>query len=152
MAIDGLNFFVECKRLKSPQKVQRRIKDGLAQLHKRYVKSEQPANARGLLILSIGKTINSNLGFLEADNPESLSKQAFLHNLAFIKKYESYWKIKVDQRTLGVVVVLDAPGIMKNTKQIVTCHEVTINNCVPANSQGHDLLFQIAHRVFTKRT
>lgn len=150
--IGDLNFFVECKRLKSPQKVQRRIREGLDQLHKRYVKSDHPPNAHGLLVLSIGKTINPNLGFLEADNPKSLGEKAFLHNAAFIEKYKSYWQTKVDPRTLGVGVVLDTPGIMKQTKKVVTCHEVTINNCVPVNSHGYALLLQITQDVFPKRT
>lgn len=150
LEIEGVPFYVECKRLKSTQKIQRRIKDGLNQLHRRYVKSRLPVMACGLLVLSIGKTVNSNLGLLEADDPKSLGEKAFAHNRAFIKKYKPYWQTKVDQRTLGVVVILDTPGILNPTKQLITCHEVTINNSVPIYTDEYRMLQKITGHVFIK--
>lgn len=148
--IDGAPFYLECKRLKSTQKIQRRIKEGLNQLHRRYAKSQHPNMTHGLLVLSIGKTVNSNLGLLEADDPRSLGDKAFAHNRAFISKYKPYWQTKVDPRTLGVAVVLDTPGILNPTKQLITCHEVTINNSVPINTHGYQLLRRISDHVFIK--
>ena len=145
-------FYVECKRLKSTRQVQKRIKHGLSQLHKRYVKSSKPAAARGLLTLSIGKTINSELGLLEGIDPESLCNKAFAHNAAFIERYRSYWQEKVDQRTLGVAVVLDTPGMLKSEKRLVTCHEVTMNDCIPPGTKDYKLLLHVAAEVFSKRT
>ncbi len=147
----GFTFYVECKRLKSPRKVQERIKDGLSQLHRRYVKSELPEKARGLLVLSIGKTINPSLGLLEADSPESLGEKAFEYNQAFIEQYRSYWQTKIDKRTLGVAVVHDALGVIKPNNQLTTCHEITVNNCIPSNTADHALLLQVTHQVFPKR-
>lgn len=152
VAIGSYMFFVECKRLKSAQKVQRRIKDGLDQLHKHYVKSEDPTSSRGLLALSISRTVNPDLGFLEGDSPESIGEKAFKHNAAFIDKYKVYWQTKVDRRTLGVAVVLDTPGIVEPIKQVITCHEVTMNNCILTNSPEYGLLLKVAHHVFPRRT
>lgn len=152
VAIGSYTFFVECKRLKSAQKVQHRIKYGLEQLHKRYVKSGDPPNSRGLLALSIGRMVNPGLGFLEGDNPQSIGEMAFKHNAAFIDRYKSYWQTKVDRRTLGVAVMLDTPGIVKPIKQVVTCHEVTMNNCISPNSPEYGLLLEVAHHVFPRRT
>ena len=152
VTIGTYTFFVECKRLKSAQKMQRRIKDGLDQLHKRYVKSEDPPNSRGLLALSIGRTVNPGLGFLEGESPESIGESAFKHNAAFIERYKSYWQTKIDRRTLGVAVVLDTPGIVTRIKQVVTCHEVTMNNCISPYSPEYDLLLNVAHHVFPRRT
>jgi hypothetical protein len=146
--IKGIPFYVECKRLKSPKKIKTRIKEGLDQLHRRYVKSKLPAQARGLLILSIGKIYNSNLGLLEADNPKSIGDKAFAYNQVFINKYRSYWQTNVDQRTLGTGIVLDTPGILKPVKQLITCHEVAINNSVPINTSDYYLLRKIADHVF----
>lgn len=150
--IRGVPFYVECKRIKSASKVQRRIKDGLNQLHTRYVKSDSPALARGLLVVSIGKTINSDLGLLEAENPKSLSENAFRHNRAFIEMYKRHWQIKVDRRTLGVAVILDTPGMTTLNKQLVTCHEITVNNSVPINTPDHAFLLQVANQVFLRPT
>ena len=70
--INGFTFFVECKRLKSAKKIRKRIKEGINQLHKRYVKSENSHTARGMLALSIGKTVNKNLGLLVTVRPSHL--------------------------------------------------------------------------------
>lgn len=78
--------YLECKRLKSKKKIQGRIKEGLKQLHRRYVKSKIPDRSRGLLVLSIAKIINAHLGLLEAENDQELGEIAFAHNRAFINK------------------------------------------------------------------
>lgn len=148
---DGMTVFVECKRLKSNKKVQRRIKDGLKQLHKRYVKSDDPQYSRGFLALSIGKLVNKNLGLLEADDPHRLGQKAFAHNRKFITEFGSHWQNVTDKRTLGTVVVLDTPGVLAKERQLITCHEVTINNSVPQTSPDYELLFRIGSDVFPRK-
>ncbi|WKJ90262.1 hypothetical protein QZJ86_19985 [Methylomonas montana] len=150
--LDDFTFFVECKRLKSPHKIQKRIKEGLKQLHKRYVKSENPLNARGMLALSIGKTVNEKLGLLEGRDPNELGQKAFNHNRAFIEKYKSYWQSNPDQRTIGTAVVLDTPGRLIDNKQLATVHEVAMNNCVPTDTMEYQLLLSMAECVFKERT
>jgi len=150
--INGFTFFVECKRLKSAKKIRKRIKEGINQLHKRYVKSENSHTARGMLALSIGKTVNKNLGLLEGNDDKVLGDIAFSHNCAFINRYRSHWQRISDQRTLGVAVTLDTPGIITSNNQLVTCHEVTINNSVPVDTSDYDYFLKIANHVFPRRT
>lgn len=149
--LNGGILFLECKRLKSAKKIQRRIKDGLKQLHKRYVKAEVPSYARGILVLSINKILNTELGLLEAENDEELGNKAFAYNARFIDEYKNYWQKNVDKRTLGAAVILDAPGVLRANNQLITCHEVTMNNSVPPNTNDHSLLLDIAHNVFAVR-
>lgn len=150
--LEGFTFFVECKRLKSPKQIQKRIKEGIKQLHKRYVKSKEPHSARGMLALSIGKTVNENLGLLEGSDSVELGRKAFAYNRAFIEKYKSYWQSQKDRRTIGVAVVLDSPGILKANKQLLTLHEVTMNNSVAPDTEEYSLLLSMAEHVFNKRT
>ncbi|MFQ2636772.1 hypothetical protein ACK3ZK_18020 [Aeromonas caviae] len=150
--LNGLTLFVECKRLKSRQQIQKRIKEGVKQLHKRYVKSEGPNEARGMLAISIGKTVNEKFGLLEGANPTQLGQKAFAYNHAFIEKYKPYWQAQKDGRTIGVAVVLDAPGILKSEKQLTTLHEVTMNNTVPVDTMEYRLLVDIGENIFQKRT
>lgn len=152
VVLDGVTFFVECKRLKSERKIQSRIKAGLKQLHRRYVASSNPSAARGILALSVGKTLNSALGLLEAKNDKALGTTASLHNEAFIERYRKYWQTKVDPRTLGVLVVLDTPGMLSMEKKLVTVHEVAINPSIPAGTDDYRLLLKVANEVFAKRT
>lgn len=143
-------LFVECKRLKSDKKIQKRIKEGIKQLHKRYSSSPDPVNARGILAISIGKVVNQNLGLLEGETFEDLGKKASRYNMAFIEKYKKYWQLHVDQRTLGAVVVLNCPGVVVNNKLLTTIHEVSMNNSVPMQSNEYQLLLNIAKSVFMK--
>jgi len=144
-------FFVECKRLKSERQIEKRIKEGLKQLRKRYDASAHPSSARGLLALSIGKTVNSTLGLLEGANDRDIGTRAFLHNAAFIEKYRHRWQTKGDPRTLGVLIVLDSPGVLTAEKKLVTVHEVALNNCIPESSSDYPLLLKVARDVFAKR-
>jgi hypothetical protein len=151
VALEGVTFFVECKRLKSPKQIQKRIKVGIKQLHKRYVKSNEPHSARGMLAVSIGKIVNKNLGLLEGSDSVELGRKAFAYNRAFIEKYKSYWQSQRDSRTIGVAVVLDSPGVLKANKQLLTLHEVTMNNSVSPDTEEYGLLLSMAEHVFNKK-
>lgn len=144
-------LYLECKRIKSIKKVEARIKEGLKQLHKRYVKDDRPSNARGILVLSISKLLNHKLWLLEGEDHEEIGIKAFGYNKKFIHKYNKHWQDGVDKRTLGVAVIFDTPGVLKKSMQLTTCHEVTINNSVPTNTMDHSLLLDIASRVFAAR-
>ena len=144
-------LFLECKRLKSQKNVRGNIKKGLKQLHNRYKYSTNPGGARGLLVLSIGKVTNPSFGLLEGKDAVDLGNKAFAYNAAFIDKHNRLWIGTKDKRTLGAVVIFDLPGILKQNKQLTTCHEVTLNNSVPSNTPDHDLLLRVAHEVFAAR-
>lgn len=148
--IDGYPLYVECKRLKSIKQAVPRIKEGLRQLHKRYGDSRHPKKTRGLLVISIGKAINSDLGLIEADTPEEVGDAAAKHSRAFVDSYKEVWQSDRDSRTLGVAVVLDTPGVILSNGQFTTCHQVTLNNAVPVNSREHELLMSLAQRIFPR--
>lgn len=147
----GSAFFVECKRLKSGQSIRKRIKEGLAQLNRRYDASNNPVLARGLLALSIGKVANAQLGWLEADSVQNLGQMASKHNVAFINKYRNDWKNCDDSRTLGVLIILDAPGVLVSENKLITIHEAAVNNCVSTDSPEYQLLISLANSVFANR-
>jgi hypothetical protein len=150
--IDGAEFFVECKRLKSEKKVNKRIKEGLKQLHKRYKKSPQPDSSRGILAISIGKILNGNLGLIEGKDSNEVGLKAFSHNRKFINRYGNLWHKTNDKRTLGVVIVQDSPAILTTNNQLVTCHEVTANNCIPETNPDYLRFLGLVSDVFPKRT
>lgn len=151
-AFSGREVFVECKRLKSSAQVKRRIKEGLTQLETRYAQSKEPTNARGLLILSIAKLINAELGVLEAQSHKHLGDLAFAYTRSLIEHHRALWQAEVDQRTLGVAVVLDVPGLVGKTKKLVTCHQVAMNNCGPIESPNYLLLEELSYHVFPRQT
>lgn len=130
----GHQLFVECKRLKSIQKVKERIKGGLRQLHARYESTDDPENARGLLVVAAGKLYNAELGYIEATDVQDLTRKTAAFTTSFIEKYRNLWQERPDPRTIGVLVVFDAPAILKPRNLLVTCHEVGISHCMPMDS------------------
>src|SRR5690606_36739454 len=104
-----------------------------------------------ILALSIGKTVNSHLGLLEAKDDQSLGESGMKHCIAFIDEHRNVWQEKVDSRTLGALVVLDAPGVIQTENKLVTLHEVAMNNSVPKGSSDYRLFMHIAQNVFAKR-
>lgn len=121
--VDGSPFFVECKRLKSDKKIQRRISEAMKQLHKRYSKSEYPSKARGILSISISKLMNKDLGIIERRSSTEIGNIVTKHIEGFILKYRRYWEKSTDKRTIGVVVHLDVPGIIQDKSMLITSHQ-----------------------------
>lgn len=150
--IEDFKFYAECKRLKSELQIEKRISEGLKQLVTRYESSPSPSLSRGILVLSIGKIVNSNLGLLVAEDSRALADAAFRYNVAFIERFKSCWQKDVDQRTLGVAIILDAPGEIKTEKKLVTCHEITVNNSVPVGTENYEFLFRVTHQVFGRQS
>lgn len=141
----GTPLLIECKRLKSAKQVQKRIKEALKQLHRRYVASENPTASRGMVAISISKLVNPAQGVLEADSPEALSDAASRYVERFIASFQRYWQGGVDGRTLGAVVFLDAPGILLPGKMLWAVSQLGINNSVPPNSIEYQQLVAIAN-------
>ena len=148
--IGDIRFFVECKRLKSANQIEKRISEGLKQLVTRYQSSQIPSMARGIIILSISKVINENLGQLDGEKSRVLADAGFKHIEAFISTYQPRWQREVDQRTLGAAVILDVPGRIGKGK-LITCHLVALNNSV-VNSNDYKFLQRIANEIFDQPT
>lgn len=146
--IGGTPFFIECKRLKSCKKVRKRIKEGLKQLHRRYGASGYPNEARGMLALSIGKTVNPKLGLIEASSQAELGEKASAYNKEFINNYGKLWHTCKDPRTLGAAIFFDVPGMLMPQQRVERCHEVMFNNAVPEGTDGYHFLFDTVGSVF----
>lgn len=107
---NGTPFFIECKRLKSPGKLETRIKEGLKQLERRYDQSASPETARGMLALSIDKIADPERKPIMALNDEDLSRHMSDLVSNFINTYQHYWVAYQRPRTLTVMVILEMPS------------------------------------------
>ena len=145
---DTGNLYIECKRIRSEQQVQKRVKHGLKQLKKRYQSDKRPKKSRGLLVISISKLINQDLKFLIGNNDQEIALKAQAYNKAFIEKYRNYWRSDQDYKTLGVVIVLDVPSIIKPINLLTTCHEITMTNIVSPQSPDYKIFKHIGETVF----
>lgn len=151
VAFNGTLLQVECKRLKSPKQVQKRVKEGIKQLHRRYVRCANPRTARGVLAISIAKLVNPDQGVLEADSPDSMLESASRYVARFIRSYQRYWQMGVDRRTLGAVVFLDAPGVLLPGKMLWSVSQIGVNNSVPPSSFEYQQLVQVANQALARR-
>lgn len=151
-----IDLFVECKRLKSKKKITKNIKKGLKQLRERYKSSDKPESSYGILVLSIAKIYNENLGILEATTSHELGEKAQAYNDFFVKQYNGQWQYpnSGDGRTLGVFIVFSSIGAIKtdNKSKITytTFNEVAMTNTVSTLTDNYQLLLNIALNVFNK--
>lgn len=126
------HLYVECKRLKSPKKVEHRIKDAIAQLNRRYRLSRESALARGILVVSIGRIINNKLGQIVGKQHADLGIIAGEINRQFIHQYKHLWqKPGRDKRLLGAAVILDAPATVEGSGKLQMLHEVALHTSAP---------------------
>jgi hypothetical protein len=124
----GEILHVECKRVRSARQLEKRIKEGLRQLNQRYEK--YPASW-GILAIAIDKLLNPNLGVLKAESTVELAAIARQIIAEFIQAKSSIWqRNSKDPRTLGVIVVLDAPGQCRSEGILYSIRQVGVNNCV----------------------
>lgn len=141
---NGQNFFVECKRLKSSEQVKENIKKGLKQLVNRYKSSKNPTECRGLLVLSIGKIVNQKFGYMEGENVEDVGNNCALHIKGFMNRYARFWA-GADQRTLGVMLILDTPGVANDRHIVYSVHEVVFTNIISPSSPEHQILGRLVN-------
>ncbi len=147
--IENHEFFAECKRPRSHKKAAERISEGLKQLEARYESSKDPKNARGILVIAIGKVVNAELGLLISPSAEHLSDSAFAHTQSFVARYRGLWQGTTDPRTLATVVILDTPAIIESTKKtLVTCREVAISNCIHPSHADHEFMRRATASIF----
>ncbi|GGY11624.1 hypothetical protein GJV26_29450 [Massilia dura] len=118
-------LFIECKRLKSANKAEKRIKHGFEQLKKRYSTANSAKAARGILVLSISKLANEGFNLYKGKNPIELSQQLQAEARTFIEAHKQQLAKRTrDKRTIATVILYDAPGhtsdLFSINKYIVT--------------------------------
>lgn len=106
--LKGREVFVECKRPQELHQVRGRIKGAFRQLTVNYAKSSKPADARGLVALSITKALNPTECDLATRSRETLSKGLLGTANAFVRDYGSAWQNPEDARTIGCLIELRA--------------------------------------------
>jgi len=134
----NFQIFVECKRLKSENKVRENIAKGLKQLKNRYKASLNSEACRGVLVLSVAKIHNPRFEFLLGQNVEDIGEQCAAHVDSFLTRHSRYWHhTGVDQRTLGVALIFDAPGRTLQRNIPFSLHEVAFDNVVATSSPDY---------------
>lgn len=144
---NGIEMFVECKRLKSGSKVRKRIKDAVKQLHKRYKSAKAPKAARGILALSITDLVNPKQGLMLGTVPADVRKKVSRHVDAFIGKYKGLWQDAQDGRTIGVFIELSTPSVIESENLLTTCHEAAMNNACAINTIDYSILTGFARKL-----
>lgn len=103
--VEATRFFVECKRPFTERKLANRIREGLRQLKRRYDAAPQPAEARGVLAVSVSRVFNDGTRILEVANEASVDSEMTRIFDSLINRYQSYW-LTTDARTVAVLLEL----------------------------------------------
>ena len=144
---NGIEMFVECKRLKSAVKVRKRIKHAVKQLHKRYKSAKAPKAARGILALSITDLVNPEQGLMLGTLQEDVGGKVQRHVDAFIAKYKELWQSAQDIRTIGAYIELSTPSVIESENLLTTCHQVGMNNACAYNTMDYSILIGFASKL-----
>jgi hypothetical protein len=144
---NGIEIFVECKRLKSISKVRKRIKHAVKQLHKRYKSANNPKTARGIIALSITDLVNPEQGLMLGDLPEDVNRKVSRYVDFFIGKYKDLWQSTQDSRTIGAFVELSTPSVIESENLLITCHQVGMNNACATNTKDYSILIGFAKKI-----
>ena len=139
------SLFIECKRPNQLNKLEKNIKRAFNQLEERY-KTINTESA-GIIALSINKLINPKQKLLVEDSLDNLSHHLGKLVENFIKEYRYFWQGKNKERTIGVLVSLQAPCIIKNQNLLTIGREMGMNNITIPGTEAHSLLMDIAERL-----
>lgn len=125
---DTTLLFVECKRPKNNNSVEKNIREAFKQLTKRYNTAGTSTKVRGLAVFSISKLVNPGFKMLVVKSDGDREKQLNLVMERFFKDYNRYWQKELDIRTIGVLFHLQIPCVVQSTNIFGTCHRFGVNN------------------------
>jgi len=142
-------LFVECKRPKSHQKVERHVSGALRQLKERYATVGADKTPKGIVALSLNMVINPDSHLLVADSHDALDVKVRYHMDKFIQRHQHRWmkRVTVDGYTLGVFMMWDLPTVIQKLHLFSTYHEFAVNNTCAVNSPDIKLLYGITEKL-----
>lgn len=144
---NGKELFVECKRLKSFDKVNKRIKHALKQLHSRYKSAQSPASARGFLALSITDLINPEHGLMVGSTVKEVSLKLDQFVDTFISDKMKIWQSTPDKRSIGAFIEFSTPAVIESENLLTTCHQEGINNICSQGTADWDILIGLIKKL-----
>lgn len=99
-------LWVECKRVTSPEGIERNVRKASNQLE-RILKNSVGSGHRGIVALEVSKIFDSGEGLLVRKNDEELSKTIANMTELFISKYSEIWQkvfSRKSQKIIGLIV------------------------------------------------
>ncbi len=144
---NGMELFLECKRLKSSDKVNKRIKHALRQLHSRYKSAQSPTSARGLLALSITDLINPAHGLMVGSTVKEVGAKLDRYVDTFIFHNKKIWQSTLDKRSIGAFIEFSTPAIIETENLLTTCHQEGMNNSCPKGTEDWNILIWLAKKL-----
>ncbi|WP_016955773.1 hypothetical protein [Catenovulum agarivorans] len=118
-------LYVECKRIKSPAKLEVNIKKASEQLRKRLLNGGK-SSSRGMIAINVNDVINPQNDFVIVDNVE-LFQKAHSYNLdLFVRENESKFNAKKLDKCLGVMIeqTMQAYIVNRDPNATVNCRGV----------------------------
>ncbi len=150
---EHFSVFIECKRPRFDETVVENVEKARAQLLRRYAASRDPTTARGFIAISMTKIVRNILrtalrGMPSGDGPEEVSNFASRIVNAFVEDKRRAWQCESDTRTLGAIVALDFPAIIrKPSPMLVIIRQLGVSNVLPPDDTEVDLLHRVAFKL-----
>lgn len=144
-------LFIECKRPLTDHNIHSNVKDGLNQLKKRYCSSKSSKIIRGLIALSISRVINPDMYLLPSNSTDDLDMNLQSINRLFIDQYKTKWSSPNDNRTIGALIYLGLPAIIKNQNMLTNCNQFDFYLNAYVNNDDKSVLRTMANKINLKR-
>lgn len=145
-------LFIECKRPLTDHSIHGNVKDALNQLKKRYCFSNKSSKIiRGLIALSISRVINRDMYLLPSNTTDDLDMNLQSINRSFIDQYKTKWSNPDDKRTIGALIYLGLPAIIKNQNMLTNCNQFDIYLNGYANNEDKSFLQTFTNKIKLRR-
>ncbi|MFS1431047.1 hypothetical protein LMH73_029105 [Vibrio splendidus] len=103
----GTRVLIECKRLTSSKKLEKRIKEASKQLNKKY---KSHGGTKGIIYLDVTNLINTNFKLIKAET--TVDAENFIRQKIeeFAEKHHHLWCSIENIKTVGVILYLSLPA------------------------------------------
>ena len=144
--VTGESIVFECKRVKSARQIPRLVADALTQLSTRF---KSDPSLWGVVAIAIDKCVNPTLQLIDGAALEELGTRSRVLVNDFINKHRRHWqRDAIDARTIGVMIVHDAPAIDLSTHSVVVLRQTGVDRLQANSRAGQPLLTLISTSAF----
>lgn len=143
---DDYEIFIECKRLRSRNKIDRNLKDAKDQLTKSFKRSTG-ARKRGIIALDITRLENPEFKLLITESSNHLEQSLVQIVTTFIQEELEQNYISIHNKILGILVRYSGISMEKESNSYVYCQQYSLMSTSRRGSRSDEIVHEIHQRM-----
>lgn len=152
ISIHGGTVWIECKRVTTPEKIERNVRNACNQLE-RVLRRKVGTGNRGIVALDVSKILQVGDKILVQKNDEDLSKKIGQLTDSFIHEYSPLWHKVFAQKSRKIMGILLRTAYMASSEQrnlLVHVSDYGINPKLDISEADRSLMKSIAEALKSK--